>query len=168
MNPFAAELIKTSCYYFKENNLKVNKCLNSLDESAVWHRPNEASNAIGNQVLHICGNIHQYVISSLGNQKDIRNRALEFSKRKGYSKKELINLINQKIVDAIKVIASLDEKTLLRIRPVQTYSFSGIQVLIHATEHFSYHTGQIVFWTKYLTNKDLGFYANQNLNRKDR
>ena len=93
---------------------------------------------------------------------------MTFIPQESYSKKELINLINQKIVDAIKVIASLDEKTLLRIRPVQTYSFSGIQVLIHATEHFSYHTGQIVFWTKYLTNKDLGFYANQNLNRKDR
>ena len=164
MNPFAKELIKTSCYYFKENNLKVVKCLNSLNESAVWHRPNEASNAIGNQVLHICGNIHQYIISSLGSQKDIRNRTLEFSKRNGYSKKELITLINQKIVDAIKVIVHLDEKALLTVRPVQTYSFSGIQVLIHATEHFSYHTGQIAFWTKYLTNKDLGFYANQNLN----
>lgn len=166
MNPFALELIKTSCYYFKENNLKVVKCLNNLNESDVWHRPNEASNAIGNQVLHLCGNIHQYVISSLGNKKDIRNRALEFSKRNGYSKKELITLINQKINDAVKVITELDEKDLLKIYLVQTYSFSGIQILIHATEHFSYHTGQIVFWIKYLINKDLGFYANQNLNGK--
>jgi|TARA_B110000046_G_scaffold59043_1_gene66216 uncharacterized damage-inducible protein DinB len=168
MNPLTSEIIKTSCYYFKENNLKVIKCLDTLNESALWHRPNEVSNAIGNQLLHLCGNIHQYVISSLGNQKDIRNRALEFSERSGYSKKELISLINQKVADAIKIIASLDEKALLKVRPVQTYSFSGIQILIHATEHFSYHTGQIAFWTKYLTNKDLEFYANQNLNQKDR
>ena len=145
MNSFALELIKTSCYYFKENNLKVVKCLDNLNESDIWYRPNGASNAIGNQVLHLCGNIHQYVISSLGNQKDIRNRALEFSKRNGYSKKELITLINQKINDAVKVITELDEKNLLKIYLVQTYSFSGIQMLIHATEHFSYHTGQIVF-----------------------
>ena len=168
MNPLTSEIIKTSCYYFKENNLKVIKCLDTLNESALWHRPNEVSNAIGNQLLHLCGNIHQYVISSLGNQKDIRNRALGFSERSGYSKKELISLINQKVADAIKIIASLDEKALLKVRPVQTYSFSGIQILIHATEHFSYHTGQIAFWTKYLTNKDLEFYANQNLNQKDR
>ena len=168
MNSFALELIKTSCYYFKENNLKVVKCLDNLNESDIWYRPNGASNAIGNQVLHLCGNIHQYVISSLGNQKDIRNRALEFSKRNGYSKKELITLINQKINDAVKVITELDEKDLLKIYLVQTYSFSGIQILIHATEHFSYHTGQIVFWIKYLRNKDLGFYANQNLNGKTR
>lgn len=70
-NPFALELIKTSNYYFKENNLKVVKCLDNLNESDVWHRPNEASNAIGNQALHLCGNIHQYVISSLGNQKEM-------------------------------------------------------------------------------------------------
>ena len=168
MNPLASEIIKTSRYYFKENNLKVIQCLKALDESAIWHRPNEASNAIGNQVLHLCGNIHQYVMSSLGNQKDIRNRPLEFSERNGYSKKELPSLINQTVTAAVDVMASLDETTLLKVRPVQTYSFSGVQVLIHATEHFSYHTGQIAFRTKQLTNKDLGFYAHQDLNRKDR
>ena len=168
MNPLTSEIIKTSCYYFKENNLKVIKCLDTLNESALWHRPNEVSNAIGNQVLHLCGNIHQYVISSLGNQKDIRNRSMEFSERNGHSKKELISLINQTVAAALDIIASIDETTLLKVRPVQTYSFSGVQVLIHATEHFSYHTGQIAFWTKYLTNKDLGFYAHQDLNRKDR
>lgn len=93
---------------------------------------------------------------------------MEFSERNGHSKKELISLINQTVATALDIIASIDETTLLKVRPVQTYSFSGVQVLIHATEHFSYHTGQIAFWTKYLTNKDLGFYAHQDLNRKDR
>jgi uncharacterized damage-inducible protein DinB len=168
MNPLPLEIINTSCYYFKENNLKVNKCLNTLNGDALWHRPNEVSNAIGNQILHLCGNIHQYVISSLGNQKDIRSRPLEFSERNVHSKKELISLINQTVAAALNIIASVDETALLKVRPVQTYSFSGVQVLIHATEHFSYHTGQIAFWTKYLTNKDLGFYTHQDLNRKDR
>ena len=93
---------------------------------------------------------------------------MEFSERNGHSKKELISLINQTVAAALDIIVSIDETTFLKVRPVQTYSFSGVQVLIHATEHFSYHTGQIAFWTKYLTNKDLGFYAHQDLNRKDR
>ena len=133
MNPLALEIINTSCYYFKENNLKVNKCLNTLNGDALWHRPNEVSNAIGNQILHLCGNIHQYVISSLGNQKDIRSRPLEFSERNVHSKKELISLINQTVAAALNIIASVDETALLKVRPVQTYSISVVQVLIHAT-----------------------------------
>ena len=142
--------------------------METLDESAILNRPNEVANAIGNQILHLCGNLHQYVISSLGNQNDIRSRPLEFSERNVHSKKELISLINQTVAAALNIIASVAETALLKVLPVPTYSFSGVQVLIHATEHFSYHTGQIAFWTKYLTNKDLGFYAHQDLNRKDR
>jgi uncharacterized damage-inducible protein DinB len=67
----------------------------------------------------------------------------------------------------VQVIKEASTEELLRVRSVQGYDYSGIGIIIHVTEHYSYHTGQIAFWTKLLQNKDLGFYANINLNAKN-
>jgi uncharacterized damage-inducible protein DinB len=40
-------------------------------------------------------------------------------------------------------------------------------VVLHVVEHFSYHTGQIAFWVKQLTDHQLGFYANVDLNQQN-
>ena len=53
---------------------------------------------------------------------------------------------------------------LLRSRTVQGFQLSGIGIVVHVTEHYSYHTGQIAFWTKQLKNKDLGFWEGKDLN----
>ena len=61
----------------------------------------------------------------------------------------------------------VSEEELMRKRMVQGFEYSGIGIIIHVTEHFSYHTGQIAFWTKQLKNKDLGFYADRDLEIKN-
>jgi uncharacterized damage-inducible protein DinB len=33
-----------------------------------------------------------------------------------------------------------------------------VEAVFHVVEHFSYHTGQIIFATKSFTGGDLGFY----------
>ena len=40
---------------------------------------------------------------------------------------------------------------------------TGLTILIHVTEHFSYHTGQIAYITKLLSDKSLGFYDGVSL-----
>ncbi|NQW27827.1 MAG: DUF1572 family protein [Flammeovirgaceae bacterium] len=167
MNSISQELIQRCHDYFEENRNKILICLSELKEEDIWKRPNESSNAIGNQMLHLCGNIRQYVISSLGRQQDLRQRALEFSTKEGHSKKEITTLFADTVQEAKMIILNLEEQELNRVRPVQTYVQSGVHVLIHVTEHFSYHTGQIVFWTKQLIDKDLGFYTGLDLNKRD-
>ena len=39
--------------------------------------------------------------------------------------------------------------------------------MLHVVELYSYHTGQIALWTKMLTEKDLGFYEDFDLNQKN-
>jgi hypothetical protein len=34
-----------------------------------------------------------------------------------------------------------------------------LEAVYHVVEHFSMHTGQIIFATKLLTGEDMGFYA---------
>ena len=160
------EFVKQSILRIEENTPKIEKCLAELSEEEIWKRPNASSNSIGNLVLHLCGNITQYIIATLGEKEDERDRDAEFDAREGYSKSALTNKLKAVVSQAVSVIKSADSEMLLRKRRVQIYEFTGIGIIIHVAEHYSYHTGQIVFWTKLLKDKDLGFYANLDLNTK--
>ena len=144
------------------------KSLSLISEDDVWKRINNSSNSIGNLILHLCGNITQYAISSLGNAVDLRNRDLEFSIDKGYSKSELLEKLNTTLEEAKEIINKTTLEEYLRKREVQGFTFSGVGIVIHVTEHYSYHTGQIAFWVKQLKNKDLGFYDGVDLTIKNK
>ncbi len=143
---------------YDESLPRILKCLDQLVNTQIWWRPNESSNSIGNLVLHLCGNVSQWIYTGLGGFPDTRQRQTEFDERRIIDKEELRQLLLS-VMEKIKpVIAELPESELLRRRPVQTFEETGLSILIHVTEHFSYHTGQIAYITKMLTAKSLGFY----------
>jgi len=161
------EIIAQSIFRMQENPPRIKNCLERLSEAEVWQKPNATSNSIGNLILHLCGNITQYIIASLGATKDKRVRDLEFSTTGGLSKAELFEKIDQVVKDATEVISQCEAEDLLKVRSVQGFEFSGIGIIIHVVEHLSYHTGQIAFWTKFVKEEDLGFYAGLDLDIKN-
>lgn len=165
-NAYHQTVKDSAAQYFNEYLGKIEAAFERLSEEQVWQRPNDASNSMGNQVLHLCGNIGQYAIASLGQREDIRERDLEFATDGGLSKAALLEKLRSTINEANGIFEQLDEAELLRKRHVQAYHYTGLEVLIHVLEHFSYHTGQIVFWAKQLTNKGFDFYAHVDLNAK--
>ena len=54
------------------------------------------------------------------------------------------------------------------VREVQGFQLSGVGVVLHAVEHFSYHTGQIAFWVKQMTQEELGFYEGIDLTQNNK
>ena len=164
---FIKEFIFQAIHRIDENTPKLIACVHELQQDEIWKRPNLHSNSVGNIILHLCGNIRQYAISSLGSRKDIRERDKEFSANGGYSASELMKKLSDTLDEAKSVIQNISAEELLRKRKVQGYTHSGIGIIIHITEHYSYHTGQIIFWTKLLKDKDLGFYASVDLNVKN-
>lgn len=167
MNTIAAEFISQSIHRIELNTPRIAKCLDELTDNEIWYRPNESSNSIGNLILHLCGNITQYIISSIGGEADNRERDKEFSATGGIRKEELLIKLEDTVNKAIAVIHNCSEEDLLKVRSVQGFTYTGIGNIIHVTEHYSYHTGQIALLTKLIKNKDLGFYAGQNLNIKN-
>ncbi|HZV69870.1 MAG TPA: DinB family protein [Saprospiraceae bacterium] len=143
---------------YDESLPRILKCLDQLDETQIWWRPNETSNSIGNLVLHLCGNVLQWIYTGLEDHEDHRNRQTEFDERGPISKGELISKLTETMELVRPVISNLATDELLRKRPVQTFEETGLTILIHVTEHFSYHTGQIAYITKMLNNKPLAFY----------
>lgn len=161
--PLTSEFIDQSLHYLHLNTPRIEKCLGELSEEEVWQRPNGASNSVGNLILHLCGNIRQYIISGLGQQPDTRTRSVEFTVTEGFAKGELLQKLNETLLVADTVIRAMKEESLLQVQNVQGYTLTGLAIVLHVVEHYSYHTGQIAFWTKLLRNQDLGFYAGQNL-----
>lgn len=160
---FAAQI----AHHMELNTPRIEKCLAELTDEELWLRPNVTSNSVGNLLLHLCGNITQYVLCSLGGQPDHRTRDAEFAAEYGFSKKELFEKLCATVSQATQIIRSASREEMLRERTVQGFQMSGIAIAIHVCEHYSYHTGQIAFWVKLLKEKDLGFYAGVNLNAKN-
>lgn len=162
------EVIDQAILRMNENTPRIEKCLNHLTEEEIWQKPNSSSNSVGNLMLHLCGNIRQYIISSLGGEEDKRTREREFTETKSLNKSELLKKLTDTVHIACRTIRNLSEEDLLEMRSVQGFNYSGIGNIIHVVEHYSYHTGQIAFWTKLLKDRDLGFYDGINLNLKNK
>jgi uncharacterized damage-inducible protein DinB len=166
-NIFYKEFIEQSLYRMGHNTVKIKSCVNALDEKEVWFCPNTNLNSVGNLILHLCGNIRQYIISSLGGGTDTRERDVEFSTTGGYGKAELAAKLDDTVTESKSFIEIASHENLLRSRIVQGMPHTGIGIIIHVTEHYSYHTGQIIFLTKLLKNIDLGFYSGIDLNKRN-
>jgi uncharacterized damage-inducible protein DinB len=133
------------------------KCLKLLSERDIWWRANSASNSVGNLVLHLSGNVRQWIISGLGEEQDKRDRDREFAERGPISRRALIALIRGTVAEASSVLDRLSEDSLLRIHDIQGFHVSGMYAVSHVVDHFAYHTGQIIFVTKWKLGKDLRF-----------
>lgn len=153
--------------HLNEYTQRIETCLQLLTEEQVWQKPNESSNSIANLILHLCGNMTQYVLSSLGGEPDNRERDKEFSANGGYTKEQLLSRLSTVVTKVIAVVEQQDEASLLKARSVQGFRKTGLAIILHITEHYSYHTGQIALLTKLMTNQDLGFYKGLDLNKKN-
>ncbi|MEL6916317.1 MAG: DUF1572 family protein [Bacteroidota bacterium] len=162
------EFVTQAMYRMDESTRMIGIAFNQLSEKDIWLKPNEASNSVGNLVLHLCGNITQYGIASLGGTKDFREREKEFLTNGGETKAELWDKLVETVGKSKRILNTISSEELLRSREVQGFSFSGIGVVLHVVEHYSYHTGQIAYWTKIIKNKDLGFYEGIDLEVKNK
>ena len=148
---------------FKESVPRLTQCVSLLSEQALWERPNSHTNSVGNLVLHLCGNVNQWINSGLGGYPDNRERHKEFDPYSSLPAKELLMVLDVTISKAKKVIGAMDEASIQRTYEVQGFEESGMGILIHVTEHFSYHVGQISYAVKMLNDVDLGYYDRQDL-----
>jgi uncharacterized damage-inducible protein DinB len=163
MTTISQLLIKECLRRNQENQKKIIACLSLLSIEDIWYRPNPQSNSMGNIILHLCGNIRQYILSTLGGQPDLRTRTKEFEEQGPLPKHQLIERLQAVLQEADGCIQALVDTDLEKEYPVQCYIESGVGILVHVTEHLSYHTGQLVYFTKSIQGKDLMFYNNQAL-----
>src|SRR5579871_848649 len=137
---------------------RIDDCLKHLNDDQIWMRGKETENAAGNLVLHLSGNVRQWILGGVGGQADYRRRDAEFAARDGATGTELAAQLRTTVEEAIAVIEGLAPERLNQRITVQNYDLTVLEAIYHVVEHFSGHTGQIIFVTKLLTGQDLGYY----------
>ena len=137
---------------------RLRSCVEQLTDEQVWWRPNGSSNSIGNLILHLNGNVRQWLVGSFSRTADTRKRPAEFQARGGLPASVLIEQLGTTMKQASEVLPRLTETDLLTPLEIQGYKVNGLQAVYQVVEHFGMHYGQIVYLTKILRGEDLGFY----------
>jgi hypothetical protein len=133
-----------------------------MSTEQIWWRPNDASNSVGNIILHLNGNVTQWLVASFNRDQDKRDRPAEFSAVGGLAAAELLDRLGATLAEAAKVLDRLNPDELLAPYEIQGYHVHGLDAVYQVVEHFGLHYGQIAYIAKNLSGKDLGFYRELN------
>ncbi len=137
---------------------RLRECVSPLTADQVWWRPNDASNSIGNLILHLNGNVRQWIVDSFNKNEDRRDRPAEFAAKDGATAAELLAKLGVTLDAAALVLGRLTVEDLLAPYEIQGHDVHGLDAIYQVVEHFGLHYGQIVYIAKLLAGKDLGFH----------
>jgi uncharacterized damage-inducible protein DinB len=150
--------LKFSAEKLEQLHGRIQDCLARLTPEQVWMRGSENENAIGNLVLHLSGNVRQWIGSGVAGLPDHRQRDTEFDARGGMALADLSELVKTRTTEAAGIIRATPASRLSERITSQGYDVSVLEAIAHVVEHYSMHTGQIILLTKMLTGADLGYY----------
>ncbi len=153
------------CRVFEESYARIYKCLTMLNEEQLWSSPNATIPPAGCQIMHLCGNARQWILSGLGGLPDNRDRDQEFIVQDNIRKSDFIFLLENVKSQLNRYFQELTEAQLEEIYSIQGFRVTGFSAIAHVMEHFSYHTGQITLLTKIHTGKETDFYSETDLNQ---
>ena len=153
MTALAPSLLADTREFFRADYLrKIEACLNVLSEADVWWRANEESNSIGNLLIHLDGSTRKWILNVVAGRNLPRDRDAEFAVRGPIEKAVLLARLGATMAEVDRVLATLDEATLLEQRQLeQDEKVTVLWAVLHALEHFAMHTGQIILITKLRT-----------------
>jgi len=150
--------IKFSADKLEQLHGRIQDCLGRLTPEQIWTRNSANENAVGNLVLHLSGNVRQWIGSGVAGLADHRERDAEFDARGGKEPAELSELLSARVAEVTAIIRAVPAARLTeRITP-QGHDVTVLEAIAHVVEHFAMHTGQVIFLTKMLTGQDLGYY----------
>ena len=159
MATLESEFLGFSISKLEELTNRIEVCIAKLTPEQVWTRGGEEQNAAGNLLLHLNGNVRQWIVSGLGGAADRRQRDLEFSERATLPPAELVSRLRETVTEAVGVLRTLNAEQLIEPITIQGYDGTKLTAIYHVVEHFAGHAFQIFILTKFLTGQDLGFYA---------
>lgn len=147
----------------EESLARISQCLSELSLIEIWHKQNTNTNSVGNLVLHLEGNIRQYIISGVGKRKDTRERSKEFLDGYDYTEEYLSKKLATTLIEANAIVQQLTHEDLSEEVTIQGFAHTRLSAIIHVIEHLSYHVGQITYYTKYVKDIDTAYYGGLDL-----
>ena len=124
------------------------------DDETVWKTMPGVANSAGTLALHCAGNLQHFVGGLLGGSGYVRDRAREFSQRKG-TRAELVAELGRAREAVARSLARLSESTLELEFPeaVGGVTLGTRRFLLHLAVHLGFHLGQVDYLRR-LMNQD--------------
>ena len=142
-----------------QNATRIKMCLGKLTDEQIWERGGENENAVGNLVLHLCGNIRQWIGHGAGGKQDIRTRDAEFAARGERTVEELVRLLDETVTEHAAVLRAIPPGDLMTtVNEQNRAGITKLEAIYQSVTHFNEHTGQIILLTKAYTGEDLAFF----------
>jgi hypothetical protein len=114
----------------------------------VWWRSRPSLNSVGNLILHLCGNVRQWLVAGLGGAADVRDRPAEFAERGPIPKAELMRQLDAVVSEAKVVLGKLTARQLVDARRIQGFEVTGLAAIFDSVPHFRGHTQEIIHLTR--------------------
>src|ERR1700733_14967356 len=108
---------------------RIKHCLGQLTDEQVWRRPSDSMNSIGNLILHLCGNLRQWIVAGIGGEQDVRQRPKEFLECGPISKLELVRRLDEVVAQAQDAMNKTLAQDLLRQRWIQGFDVNGLEAI---------------------------------------
>jgi uncharacterized damage-inducible protein DinB len=156
------DFLRISTEKLRRSGSRIEDCVGRLNYEQIWTRNADNVNSIGNLILHLCGNVRQWIGFGIGELADQRDRDGEFAARGGLEPAELIERSRKTVSDAIDILGNFDSARLMDKVTIQNIEVTKMEAIFQVVEHFAQHTGQIMFITKMLTGDDLGYFKHLN------
>lgn len=151
--------LERSRYYLTtEYRIKMRAAVEAMPAEALWWRANDQSNSVGNLLMHLAGNVRQWIVGGIGQRPNERDRAGEFAARHGDDAQTLLVRLERVVDEADAVLARLTEADLLSTRTIQGRDTTVLAAIYHVTEHFALHLGQIILLAKLHAPGSIRFY----------
>jgi Protein of unknown function (DUF1572) len=128
--------------------LRLKHCLDQLDDQQVWRRSQPGLNSVGNLILHLCGNVRQWLVAGIGGAADVRDRPAEFAEQEPISKMDLVQQLQSVVVEAKEILVGLAAPQLAGVRRIQGFDLTGAAAIFDSIAHFRGHTQEIVHITR--------------------
>ena len=136
---------------------RIQRCVSELTNDEIWWRAHENNNSVGNLLIHLTGNLGQFVLSGIGGGQDTRNREREFGERTHVPKEELVRQLESAMMETDRILGQFDPRRLLDHTNLLNRERTFLEVMAIVVEHFALHVGQIIYITKLKTGKELNF-----------
>lgn len=157
-DPVSTELLRVARKELRQDFAKIEAAVGRLQDEQVWSRRHETNNSIGNLLLHLAGNVRQWILGGIDGEEDHRERDAEFAQRDRIPAATLLSALRETLAKADATLEAASSQDLLAKRKIQGYDVTGVMAVFHCAAHFSGHTGQILWAVKQATGEDLGFY----------
>ena len=158
-DPIAVDFLAFSAARMQACQKTIATCVDKLTEDQIWQRGAAHENSVGNLLLHLQGNIRQWILHGIDGQPDVRQRDDEFSLTPAISSADALAQLTATISEARDVITALPHSRLKEVidpQPNGTWRHAPILDAIYkVVTHLDHHTGQIILLTKQLAATDL-------------